>query len=268
MNRTTSSIGEKMGSFGKLQGLVRGIPGKMPWVMSVMILIVLALPGCATDKPSKTTAAPPMMPPKQYSTAPSVPFPEAGPQPASLAPTGSLWAPSGGSLCADIKANKIGDVVTITISEQSNASKAASTSATREKDLSGQFSFGGVGVNGGPQKGAVNLGAYNGKFTNGFTGSGATTQADSMTAYMTATVVDVLPNGNMVIRGSRWTKVNDEMQQTILEGIVRPADITRNNTVLSQNVAEAKIFLVGKGPVAQHQKPGWLGQLMDIVSPF
>jgi flagellar L-ring protein precursor FlgH len=231
------------------------------------LFLVLTVSGCATAKPEKA-AAPPIIPPKQFSSAPSTPYPEPGPQPASLAPTGSLWAPSDGSLFADLKAAKIGDVVTITVSEQSNASKAAATIASRDKQFSGQFNFGGVGINGAAQKGAVSLGPYDGKFSNSFNGTGQTTKTDSMTAYMTATVVDVLPNGNMVIRGSRWTKVNDEMQQMILEGIVRPADITRSNTVLSQNVAEAKIFLVGKGPVTQHQKPGWLGQIIDFVSPF
>ena len=56
--------------------------------------------------------------------------------------------------------------------------------------------------------------------------------------------------------------------RSFLKGVVRPVDISRNNTVLSQNVAEAKIFLLGKGPVAQYQKPGWLHQLLDFVSPF
>jgi flagellar L-ring protein precursor FlgH len=112
------------------------------------------------------------------------------------------------------------------------------------------------------------LGPYNGSFSSAFNGNGTTSQADTMTAYITATVIDVLPNGNLVIRGSRWTKVNDEMQQIVLEGVVRPIDITNTNTVLSQNVAEAKIFLLGKGPVTQYQKPGWLGQVWDFISPF
>jgi flagellar L-ring protein precursor FlgH len=85
---------------------------------------------------------------------------------------------------------------------------------------------------------------------------------------VTATVVDVSPGGNLVIRGTRWTQVNNEMQQIVLEGVVRPTDVTRNNTVLSQNVGEAKIFFVGKGPLTQHQKPGWALQLFDLISPF
>jgi flagellar L-ring protein precursor FlgH len=195
-------------------------------------------------------------------------MPEAGPQPATLASSGSLWSSSSGSLYADIRAAKIGDILTITISENSSASKAAATTAERSKNTSGSFTFAGAGLGASANKGAFSFGPYNGAFSNTFKGDGSTTQTDSMTAYMTATVIDVLPNGNLLIRGSRWTKVNDELQQIVLEGVVRPIDISRNNTVLSQNVAEAKIFLLGKGPVAQHQKPGWLNQILDFVTPF
>lgn len=231
--------------------------------------LAAVLAGCATTKADKA-AAPSVIPPVKQTSSSSIPYPEAGPQPSSLAPTGSLWAPASGSLFADLKAAKVGDVITITISEESKASKAATTTANRDKSFAGQFSFAGMGLGTTTPnpKYAATLGPYDGKFNNAFKGDGATTKTDSMTAYMTATVVDVLPNGNLLIRGSRWTKVNDEMQQLILEGVVRPIDINRNNSVLSQNVADAKIFLVGKGPVTQHQKPGWLGQILDFVAPF
>ncbi|MHC1725552.1 MAG: flagellar basal body L-ring protein FlgH [Syntrophobacteraceae bacterium] len=232
-------------------------------------LLVLALSGCAGTNTNKDTSS--LTPPKMIANSSKLPLPEAGPQPGSLAPNGSLWAPSSGSLYADLKAAKVGDIITITVSEESKGSKAASTVASKDKTMGGQFSFAGAGAGAAGianPKGAAVMGPYSGQFTHGFNGSAQTTKTDSMTAYMTATVVDVLPNGNMLIRGSRWTKVNDEMQQMIMEGVVRPADINRNNSVLSQNVAEAKIFLVGKGPVSQHQKPGWLNQVIDVVSPF
>ncbi|MEN6441090.1 MAG: flagellar basal body L-ring protein FlgH [Syntrophobacter sp.] len=233
------------------------------------ICLTIGLMGCATtakpEKPPQTA----ITPPTHVSGIPPVPYPEPGPKPSSLTPTGSLWAPTTGSLFSDLRATKIGDVVTITISEESKASKAATTSTSRDKSVSGNFDFSGVSAGSmASKKGNFSFGPYSGAFANTFKGDGSTSKTDSMTAYMTATVVDVMPNGNLLIRGSRWTKVNDEMQQTILEGVVRPADISRNNTVLSQNVAEAKIFLVGKGPVSQHQKPGWLNQLLDFVSPF
>lgn len=229
-------------------------------------LLVLILSGCTTTQSNKG----PSFTPKQTSSPKALPLPEAGPQPASLAPVGSLWAPGSGSLFSDLKASKVGDIVTITVSETSAASKASGTTTSKAQNFTGNFTFGGVGIGSavGSPKGQLSVGPYNGSFNKTFAGTGATTQNDTMTAYMTATVVDVLPSGNFVIRGSRWTKVNDELQQIVLEGVIRPADISTNNTVLSQNVAEAKIFLLGKGPVTQYQRPGWLGRLWDFVSPF
>jgi flagellar L-ring protein precursor FlgH len=231
-------------------------------------LLVLILSGCAGVK-SKQDPAASFVPPKQMSGPGLLPMPDAGGQPSSLASSGSLWAPNSVSLYADVRASKIGDILTITISENSSASKASATTAEKSKNSSGSFTFSGVGLGSTtPTKGAFAFGPYTGAFSNTFKGDGATSQTDTMTAYMTATVIDVLPSGNLLIRGSRWTKVNDELQQIVLEGVVRPVDISRNNTVLSQNVAEAKIFLLGKGPVAQSQKPGWLNQLIDFISPF
>ncbi len=233
-------------------------------------LLVLILSGCAAIKPSKDPAMPLAAPKQVAIPRPPLPLPEAGPQPASLAPAGSLWAPSSGSLFADLKATKVGDIVTITVSETSTGSKASATTNSKAQNFNGSLTFGGVGMGAGVSKptGGFAFGPYNGSFNKNFTGSGATSQTDSLTAYMTATVVDVLPSGNFLIRGSRWTKVNDELQQIVLEGVIRPADINSNNTVLSQNVAEAKIYMIGKGPVTQYQKPGWLGQLWDFISPF
>ncbi|HYA40616.1 MAG TPA: flagellar basal body L-ring protein FlgH [Syntrophobacteraceae bacterium] len=240
--------------------------------VSMAVILVLVLSGCASmpwksDSPASFTS------PGQASSLRALPLPEAGPPPASLAPTGSLWAANSKSLVADVKAAKIGDIVTITVSESSTASKQATTQTSRAQNFQGSLSFSGVGAGSGgggvsSPKGAFSFGPYSGAFSRSFNGAGATSSADTVTTYMTATVVDILPNGNLLIRGSRWTKVNDSLQQIILEGVVRPDDISRSNTVLSQNVAEAKIFLVGKGPVAQNQKPGWLGRIWDIISPF
>jgi len=230
-------------------------------------LLVMVFSGCAGTKPNKEPAAS-YTPPKQLSESKLLSMPDAGPPPATLASTGSLWSPGSGSLYADVRASKIGDIVTITISESSSASKASATTAEKTKTYSGSMSFSGLGAGTSGTKGAFSFGPYTGSFANTTKGDGTTSQTDSMTAYMTATVIDVLPNGDLLIRGSRWTKVNDELQQIVLEGVVRPVDISRSNTVLSQNVAEAKIFLLGKGPVAQSQKPGWLHQIMDFVSPF
>jgi len=236
----------------------------------VTLLVLLGLFGVAACVHTKANPLPPP-PPLALKPNPifSTPMPDPGPRPVSQNPTGSLWAQGNGrSLFKDIKANKVGDLLTITVSEESKASKTATTQTSRDKSLSAQADFAGVAGGGSTKVGDFSFGPLEGKFKNGFNGQGATSKEDSMSAYMTATVMDIAPNGNLMIRGTRWTQVNNEMQQIVLEGVVRPTDVTRNNTVLSQNVAEAKIFFVGKGPVTQHQKPGWAMRLFDMISPF
>lgn len=231
-------------------------------------MILLLVCGCASMQAEKAPKSP-LAPPTLMSSP--QPLPPAGSPPASLAPTGSLWNSGDNSLFSDIKAHRVGDLVTITVSENSSGTNAATTTANKASTSQGSIGFAGVGVGAAgiaSPKGSFSFGPYNTSFNKTFKGDGSTSRTDTVSAYMTATVVAVLPNANLVIRGSRWTKVNDELQQIVLEGVVRPVDITNNNTVLSQDVAEAKIFMLGKGPVSQHQKPGWLEQVWDVISPF
>ena len=241
---------------------------------TITILCLFIVPGllagCATT-PNERASIPSIGAMKAQMPQTAVPMPAAGPPPVSQIPNGSLYTEGKSSLFQDVKARQIGDVVTITVSESSAASKAATTSTSKTKAFSGNFTFGGAGLN--PSgianpKGQSAMGPYSGTFANTYKGDASTSKTDSMTAYMTATVVDILPNGNMIIRGTRWTSVNNEMQQIVLEGIIRPNDVTATNTIQSQQIADAKIFFVGKGPVSQSQKPGWAAQFLDIISPF
>jgi flagellar L-ring protein precursor FlgH len=81
-------------------------------------------------------------------------------------------------------------------------------------------------------------------------------------------VIKVFPNGNLLINGKREIKVNNEAQYIALSGIVRPEDITSTNEVSSTYVADAQIYYSGVGPVADKQKPGWMGKVVDHVWPF
>jgi flagellar L-ring protein FlgH len=251
-------------------------------IRSLLLLLLLAQAACVTPGTTRTTGVPyaptgtpppasaptaSQTPPASSPAPPPFALPAEGPNPDETLPTGSIWTPASVSMYQDLKARRVGDTLTITVSEKSDASKEASTKTGRYKDNSADFSFAGLAVGGQSLWKDVKTG-YTGKFDNNFKGSGVTTKTDTMTAYMTATVIDILPNGNLLIRGSRWTKVNEELQQIILEGIVRPVDVNRNNEILSQRIADAKIFFVGKGPVSTQQRPGWLGQLFDIINPF
>jgi flagellar L-ring protein precursor FlgH len=89
-----------------------------------------------------------------------------------------------------------------------------------------------------------------------------------MTASIGCTVVEVLPNGNLVIRGSREIEVNGETQYIVLEGVVRPVDVASDNTVKSTQIADAKIYYTGRGVLTDKQKPGWLARLLDHIWPF
>jgi flagellar L-ring protein FlgH len=254
------------------------LPGSTLILCALLILLV-AQAACVTTGPTTRTTGVPYDPagPLPAPTAepgcpppiqiPPLALPAEGPGPNETLPTGSIWTPASFSMFQDLKAKRVGDTLTITVSEKSDASKTAKTTTGRAKDNSADINFAGLTAGGTTVLGPMQTG-YTGKSDNNFKGAGVTSKTDTMTAYMSATVIDVMPNGNLLIRGSRWTKVNDELQQMVLEGVVRPIDISHRNEILSQRIADAKIFIVGKGPVSTYQRPGWLGQLFDIINPF
>jgi flagellar L-ring protein precursor FlgH len=89
-----------------------------------------------------------------------------------------------------------------------------------------------------------------------------------MTASITARVMDVTPEGNLYIRGTREVKVNNETQYITLTGMIRPEDISPDNTILSSYIADAKIAYAGSGSVSDKQRPGWLMRAVDFIWPF
>jgi flagellar L-ring protein precursor FlgH len=109
---------------------------------------------------------------------------------------------------------------------------------------------------------------FKASLTNSFDGSGQTSRNETMSASITARVIEVAPNGNLFIRGARKVRVNNETQYITLTGLVRPADISPDNTVLSSYIAEASIEYTGSGPVSDKQRPGWLMRAVDFVWPF
>ncbi len=101
-----------------------------------------------------------------------------------------------------------------------------------------------------------------------FDGKGSSDRDGHVKAYVSAMVVKVLPNENLFIQGKREIKVNNETQYIALSGIIRPEDISPNNEIPSSYVANAKITYSGIGPLADKQRPGWLGRIVDYVWPF
>lgn len=170
-------------------------------------------------------------------------------------------------LFADMKARRVGDVITINIVETSKANKTASTSLGRSNSMSGEVNaLLGYDQTSMPKAGkAFNLDVNT---RSNFSGSGTTRRDENMTAKMTARVIQVLPNGNLVVRGSQEIMVNNEKQYITVQGVVRTADIASDNSVLSYRIADARIDYTGEGDLSAKQREGWLSRFFNVVWPF
>lgn len=190
-------------------------------------------------------------------------------RPAREAKAGEVWRGRLTTLFTDQRARNLGDIVTVRIVEVSQASEKATTDTKRKSQtVAGISNLFGLEVNpNGPWKNAANLVNANTP-NNDFSGSGETTRTGSLSATITARVMDVLPNGNLVIEGKREIYVNNEKKEILLQGVVRPRDIAYDNSVLSTQVADAKVIYTGIGVVAEKQRPGWAARIFDYVWPF
>ncbi len=153
------------------------------------------------------------------------------------------------SLFSDHKAHRIGDIVTIIVAESSKASNSDTTQASKKSGTNGSLSeLFGLGVNKLPLKVGIDA-------DSGYSGSGTTTRSGSMDARISVSVKEVLPNGNLLLEGTRNVTINDDSQTITISGVVRPYDIGADNTVLSIYMADAQIKYKGKGPSSSSQGP-------------
>lgn len=162
------------------------------------------------------------------------------------------------SLYSDHKAHRVGDVVTILIVEQSKAANEAKTVTRKDREFS--LSGGGKGY-----LDFIPLFGAEGKAKSEHEGSGATSRRGVLKATMTARVISILQNGNLIIQGSRVVEINNEKEVIVLSGVVRPQDISAQNTVYSYNIANLQISYKGKGVVHTGQRPGILSRILDWI---
>jgi len=237
--------------------------------MGTVVLLALALSACAGGKEVKQTSmAAPTVRPVTDGISANRPGNEY--QPATEA---SLFRESRYyGFFQDLRAHKVGDLVTINIVETSKASKQADTKTGRtssiDAGISNLLGYENKMKSWGVPKSFDNTAMFKASMGNKFDGSGSTSRDESMTASITARVVEVLPNGNLVIEGTRKIKVNNETQNIVLSGVIRPMDISPDNTVLSTYIANARIAYTGNGPVSDKQRPGWMARILDLVWPF
>lgn len=221
-----------------------------------MSIICLALAGCAVEKTEVRTPT----------------FDEQlRPAPPTYA-NGSIWQASTAGLAVDHKARSRGDIITVLIVEQASASKEATTDTERKAEVSASIPY---------LMGLEKSSTLFGKLTNAnpnnllgastnskYEGSGATTRRENLLATMTAKITDVLPNGNFLIEGRRNVKVNNEDQILVLQGTIRPRDVSPDNTISSTLIADARISYTGNGVISDRQRPGWLMNILDYIWPF
>ncbi|MFO1389076.1 flagellar basal body L-ring protein FlgH [Cellvibrio sp.] len=181
---------------------------------------------------------------------------------------GSLYQDSYGlSLFGDRKAHFVGDILTVTLSESTVSKKSANVNV--KKDNSQVFNSGaGTLLGTDPTLGKLNLGtnvAQNRKFG----GNSGADQSNSLQGNITVTVAEIMPNGNLVVRGEKWMTLNSGDEFIRISGIVRPDDVAPDNTVLSTRLANAKISYSGTGSMADSQNMGWLAKFFNSpIWPF
>lgn len=219
---------------------------------AAVCLPLLLLAACAHQSAEVTTPA----------------FDQQIPAPQQNYSSGSLWQASSTGLAEDLKARRLGDIITVVISEQASASKKASTGTSRSSSISaGIPKLLGLETTG--IKNWADLSELlSASFGSKFDGSGSTSRQETLQATISAKVVDVIPNGNLLIEGRRNVRVNNEDQIIVLTGTVRGRDVSADNTVSSALIADAKIAYSGKGIISDRQKPGWLLNALDKVWPF
>lgn len=170
-------------------------------------------------------------------------------------------------LYADDKARHIGDVLTITISEESTvdnkAKRTLSKATTRDQNFDGQVGIEHIV----PEIPAFKFGVGT-AYSNTLDGKSNYKDEREFTDSISVVVIDIMPNGNLVISGTRDRNIADDIQTIEVSGIVRPSDIAFDNTIRSNQVANFSITTRNKGVGAQYMRPNWLGRIFDVIWPF
>jgi len=183
--------------------------------------------------------------------------------------TGSLWRPGSRTFFRDQRARTVGDLLTVEIEIDDSAQFDNRTELQHKasQDFKVPFLFGLQGVLGKAFGGELDPALEVGGESN-TSGNGRIRRNEKIRLQVAATVVRVLPSGNLEIAGSQEIRVNNELRELQLRGLVRPEDIRPNNRIASEKVAEARIAYGGRGVSSDLQRPRWGQQLLDRALPY
>jgi flagellar L-ring protein precursor FlgH len=242
-------------------------------VRSIRVVMIAALlGGCSSiDRLRTIGEAPPLSPIDNPTTAPGykpVQMPMPMPQPASYNPN-SLWRNGSRAFFKDQRAHQVGDILTVRVRiddkakvENETQRKRTSGDEAAVKDFLGKTALPGL------IKAQVPSTLIATESVTSMDGKGNTDRKDEIATNIAGVVTQVLPNGNLVIEGRQEVRVNFEVRELVVAGVVRPEDIESDNTIESTKIAQARIAYGGRGQLTDMQQPRYGQQVMDILLPF
>lgn len=235
----------------------------------------LAVTGCNAGQRLSEIGQPPQMAAIENPTTQETYQPVSLPMPAPRAErfqANSLWREGSRAFFRDQRAKTVGDILTVVININDEASLSNSSTRTRTSGEDASLSaFAGLETE---ALGALFPSGFNpanivdADSTSNSVGTGEIDREEEITLQVAAIITQVLPNGNFVIHGRQQVRVNFELRELELTGVIRPEDITNNNTISHEKVAEARIGYGGRGHISDYQQPRYGQQLYDIIMPF
>lgn len=242
-------------------------------VRAPLLLLIIAAGGCSSidrlNRPPQFSA-----PGSSRLTTPAVMAPESqasgAPPSVAKATPGSLWRSGPESLFGDRRARAVGDILTVVVEIDDNAEIRNRT----ERKKNGSTKVGVpalLGVEGIAARALGGAGidpALSTSSTTSSGGDGTIRRQDRITLKVAATVTDVLPNGHLVVAGSQEVRVNYELRDLEVTGVVRPEDISRINTITYDKIADARIAYGGRGQITDLQRARYGERIVDAISPF
>lgn len=194
----------------------------------------------------------------------TMPMPPLQPPPSEVA---SLWRPGSRAFFKDQRAAQVGDLVTIIVDITDNATMVDNTSAagtgSESMGMPSLFGFHGKALSH-----LTSSSAFSTSSNNSNTAAGRISRNETVTVRVAGTITQVLPNGNFMVVGRQEVRVNSELRELQVTGVVRPQDITADNTVTHDRMAEARISYGGRGQLSILQQPRYGQQLFDAIAPF
>jgi flagellar L-ring protein precursor FlgH len=197
-----------------------------------------------------------------------VQMPMPAPQPATYSPN-SLWRNGSRAFFKDQRAMQVGDIMTVKVKIADNATIANGTARSRtSKEDSGISDFAGSKLLSGSAAQVLPGKLLSADSTSTTDNKGSVNRQEALLTNVATVVTQVLPNGNLVVEGKQEIRVNFEIRELIVAGIVRPEDIESDNTIDSTKIAQARIAYGGRGQITDVQQPRYGQQVMDIILPF